>query len=277
MDDARDAAPTPQPPAPQETDALFKAQMALSDVVLGYWKQAFAALGVLLLGVLAWSVFDSVRTARVEDAYARIGAIDYLMPPAMEDTPFGPRPANDADHLEDLKIGAGKYAEVAASTSGAPALEAWLKASDAWRRAGDDAQARKALETANALQLPGILGFTASFAHAQALADGGDAAGAMAALRALAGTAGSQPHGANETEAALMALAQLQIASGKPEDARTTLQELAARIPSSSRTPEREALAKTLAPAAPASTGNAPAPTEPPASAPPASGPGSEG
>jgi hypothetical protein len=263
MDDARDAAPTPQPPAPQETDALFKAQMAFSDIVLGYWKQAFAGLGVLLLGVLAWSVVDSLRASRVEDAYTRIGAIDYLMPPEMEDTPFGPRPADDSKHVADLKIGAGKYAEVAASTSGAPAVEAWLKSAEAWRRAGESAQARKALESAVALKASGILGFTASFAHAQAVADSGDAPGAMERLTALAGTAAAQPYGAAETEAALIALAKLQIAADKQDLARATLQDLTTRIPTSARSAEREELAKALTPATPSAT-----PTTTPAAAP---------
>lgn len=262
---------------PQETDAIFKMQMAASDLVLGYWKHFLGGILVLLVASFAWSVVKSWRASQAEDVYGRIGKIDYLMPPATERTPFGEMPADDAavpGRLEDIATGAGKYEEIAREASGAAGVEAWLKAAEAWRRAGKPDAARAALEKAVAVEAPGIVHFTAQAALANALDAAGERDKAMGLYKDIA-AAGAGFEG----ETALLRLASMQADGGEADAARATLNEFRTRFGSSTQLEDAAAIEKRLAPAvaAPAAgTTTTPAapiePTAAPAAAPSGTG-----
>ena len=262
---------------PQETDAIFKMQMAASDIVLGYWKHFLGAILALLVVTFAWSVVQSWRGSQAEEVYGRIGKIDYLMPPSTESTPFGEMPVDDAavpGRMEDSATGAGKYEEIARDATGAAGVEAWLKAAEAWRRAGKPEAARTALEKAVAVQAPGIVHFTAQAALANAL----DAAGERDKVKALYKDIAAAGAGF-EGETALLRLASMQADDGQTDAARATLTEFRTRFGSSKQLDAAAAIEKRLAPpansgapATNAATLPTPAVAPPPAAAPAGAG-----
>ena len=265
---------------PQETDAIFKMQMAASDLVLGYWKHVLGAILVLLVVTFAFSVVQSWRGSQAEEVYGRIGKIDYLMPPSTESTPFGEMPVDDAavpGRMEDIATGAGKYEEIARDATGAAGVEAWLKAAEAWRRAGKPEAARAALEQAAAVEAPGILHFTAQTALAHAM----DAAGERDKVKALYKDIAAAGAGF-EGETALLRLASMQADDGQTDAARATLTEFRTRFGSSKQLDAAAAIEKRLAPPAnagapatnapPATTVPTPAVAPPPAAAPAGAG-----
>ncbi|MFZ5478381.1 MAG: tetratricopeptide repeat protein [Myxococcota bacterium] len=226
--------------APPEQDALFRAQMAVSDFILGYWKYGVYAVGLVLLGALVYGGVSSWTRGRAEDDYAAIARIDYRMPKVDPLARYGLAPMddpNDAQRMIDLQEGAKRYEAAATDAKGAAAVYAWLKAAETWKRAGKDAEALAATEKAAKLGEKDLAGFTADAAWAAALRGAGRADEAFAHLQGM-----STRYEGTYAEESLLQLASAQLDAGRKDEARKTLEAFKTRFPASPRAAQVTAL-----------------------------------
>lgn len=262
--------------APDETpDYLFRAQLAISSFFDANSRYLGYIAGAGLAGVLVWGLWSVWQERSANQAYGAIASIDYKMPKPDPMSRYGLAPADDptdAGRMADLKQGATLFEDAARDASGSASAYAYLKAADAWERAGDAEARLAALKAGYAAGGGDLPTWSLGAAYAGALADAGRAEEALGVYRELAGK--TQGFYAQQ---ALIALVGGQLDLGKNDDARTTIQEFKTRFPNAS--PERVAAleARTGAPAAPAGAPAAPAsaPTAPVEAAPVA--PGSAG
>jgi hypothetical protein len=244
----------------QDTDVLFRMQVAAGEWFARNWKHGIPLIGLALLGSLAYGAYTSWNNGRIEAGFESVARIDHKMP---QTGPFA-----DPTRASDYDIGAGKYLEAASSASGAPAVVAYLKAAEAFSLAGKKAEARAALEKAVAVKAEGLVRYSAEMALNGARLDAGEVEAALAAYRDMAGR-----YEGFYARSALEALATAQDTAGKTEDAKATRAEIATRFSGAA------AAAAPLAADAPASVAPA-APAESPAApsgAAPAAGTGTGG
>jgi len=248
---ADEADPKLNPEFPEEepeVDVLFRTEMHVRNFVLGYWKHALSALGVFLLGALVLGLYRSYIEGAVRESSAAISDIDQGLPQPDQAALYGLAPVDDISDPEiaqALTDAAGGYEEIANGAIKAASAEAWLKAADTWRRAGDDARARAAYEVLLERGAGGL--FTAAARNGLAALDleAGDAAAAAAHLRALA----DDDQGIL-AERALLDMARSEIAQGNRDKARELIAELRLRFPKSPRAADAAALEAELQPAA---------------------------
>lgn len=249
--------------APQaDADALFKAQMALADVGLKYWKHAFGGILLVLAVVFVRGQWTEHVAETTRASFSAIAKVDRAVPDAFTMGPNGPEALTDADAAARLVKAGDEYAAIAGRTTGASAVEAWLKAADVYRRVGDSGKQLSALTAAAAVDAEGAVAYGADLAYARALVANGKVDDAMAHLRATAG-ATTGFHG----EQALLELARVQIDADRKDEARRTLDEFKARFGASKDGVAVKALEARLSGTA---AGGSP-PSEPPAA--PASAP----
>ncbi len=249
-------------PVEGDSDVLFKLQVAAGEWFARNWRHAIPLVGVALLGSLVYGLWTSWRDGRIEDGFAAVARIDHKMPQG------GLLP--DSSRASDYAIGADKYMEAAAGTSGAPAVVAYLKAAEAYRNAGKPDEARGALEKAVAVKLDGLVGFSAEAALAGARLDAGEVDAAIAAYRDMAGR-----YQGFYARSSLERLAAAQESAGRAEEAAATRAEISVRFGGA----EGPAVSAGAAPADAASPGAAPAatPIEAAPAVPPASSAGTGG
>lgn len=272
--EAKDAA------AEETPDYLFRLQLAISSFFSTNSRYLGYLAGAGLAGVLVWGLWEVWQERSANEAYGAIATIDYKMPKPDPMSRYGLAPAddpNDAGRMADLKQGAKLFEDAARGSSGSAAAYAYLKAADAWERAGDTDARLAALKAGYAAGGGDLPTWSLGAAYAGALSDAGRAEEALGVYREIAGK--TQGFYAQQ---ALMALAGAQIDLGKNDDARATIQEFKTRFPNAS--PERVAALEVRTgqptPSAPAGASAAPAapatPAETPAApaAPPAGTPG---
>lgn len=221
------------PALPQEDDPLFRLQMAISDFVLGYWKWAVVAIGVVLLCAAAYGGWQSWQQSSRRADYETIAKVEYRMPKQDEAERYGLSAltgATDPARAAEIEEGARRFEAAAAEARGPAAAYGWMKAAEAWRRAGKDAESLAALEKAWTAGGDGILAFSAGSSLAAAQLDAGKGDDAVTTLRALV----SKLDGAL-AEQALVSLASAQADLGKADDAKATIQEFRTRFPESPR------------------------------------------
>jgi hypothetical protein len=224
---------TPITPSDHEADALFKIQMKLADIVLGYWKQGLVFVGVVLVLVLVVGVGQNWIRDRRRESSASMERILEKMPAPDPLSAYGlAAPDNLADQarVAALKEGAEGLEAVAHDASGTAAAQAWIEAGQAWERAGDKDRQLKAFQEAYSASHKDILGFTAGSRIASLLVEKGDLQGAEKILREVC-TAQEGYLG----ESALLELMAVQIQEAKPDDVKRTAAEFRARFPKSSR------------------------------------------
>ncbi len=231
-------------PADETPDYVFRLQVALTNFTAKNGRFMAGLAGAGLAGVLVWGLWNvwTERSAAAE--FGAIAAIDYRMPklcPAgsHEETGFCFSDENsrsltgvagddlsDAGRKADLEEGARRFEAAAKDASGSAAVYGYLKAADAWRRAGNKDSQVAALKSAYAVGGGDMPGWTAGNAYATALIDAGKSDEALGVYRQLAGK--TQGFYAQE---ALLTLASAQIDLGKNDDAKQTLTEFKTRFP----------------------------------------------
>ena len=219
--------------APPEQDALFRMQMAVSDFVLGYWKYGGYLLGAVLLVALIYGGMDAIGKSIAERDYGAVADIDWRMPKVDDLARYGFAPMddpNDAARMSDLAEGAHRYATAAEAAHGGAAVYAWLKAADAWKRAGKGDEALAALKKASAVRAGDLPGFTADSACGSAMLDAGETEAALSHFRDMAGR-----YQGFFAEESLIQLMKAQIQAGKADEAKATMDEFRKRFPESPR------------------------------------------
>jgi len=227
------AAADPTAAPRQEEDALFKLQVAASDFLFKNVR-VFVWIVVAGLGVaLVYSLYTEWRVRSAKSAYGAIADIDYKMPAVDQMARYGLAPMDDPTdtvRLANVEEGARRYRAAAQEASGGAAVFAYLRAADTWTRLGKDEEALRDLEAAAALGQSDLPGFAAASRYATALAGKDRLEEAMGVLRELA----TREKGLYDEEA-LIALAQLQVQAGKPDEAQRVVDEFRTRFPDSPR------------------------------------------
>lgn len=225
----------------QEQDQLLRLQVAISDILLGYWKYAGYALAAVLVVALVYGLGSSWLENRSKSEYAAISKVDFLMPKPDQLGVYGLGPKddpNDAKRMADLAEGARRYSAIASTAHGSAAVYAWLRAADAYERGGKKDDRLAALKSAADLKAGGLPGFTADAAYASALQDAGRTDDALAYYRDMSGR--------NKdfyAEQSLILLATAQFDAGKADDAKKTIEEFHARFATSANAAQVAALA----------------------------------
>ncbi len=236
-----DAAKKPEgEAAPVEADVLFRLQMAASDFVLGNAKYLGYVVGAVLVGSLIYGGVTSFLTSQREGEYAEIARVDFKMPKVDDMARFGLAPmddTNDATRMANVEEGAKRYTALGDASHGAPAVYAYLKAAEAWRRVGKSAESLAALEKASALNAGDLPGFSADAAYAGALIDAQRTEEAVGHYRVMVGR-----HSGFYAERSLILLASAQADAGKTEDAKLVVKEFSDRFPQSPRAAEMAAI-----------------------------------
>jgi hypothetical protein len=241
------AAPPTQPP--EDQDYVFRAQVALSEAALTYGKYLGVVVGLVLLGSFAWGAYGNWSESKRKADFEKIAAIDFLMPEPDQMSLYGLAPKddpNDATRMGNLAEGARRYEAAASELSGTAALVGWLRAADAWQRAGKPEESRAAALKAGG-KGTGLADFVGDTARVRALIDGGKPDDAEAALREMAGR-----YTGFFAEQSLIRLANLQLGLGKKEAAAATYMETTTRFPATADLTSLSELAARLGKAAPA-------------------------
>ncbi|GDX83377.1 hypothetical protein LBMAG42_51880 [Deltaproteobacteria bacterium] len=264
--DSPPPSPTPSPEAQQDEDYVFRAQIALTEFGLRYWKYAGYLVGGVLLVAAGWGGYNSYRLGRAEEEFAKISAIDFLMPKIDQMAMYGLGPKddpNDAARMSDLEEGARRYEAIAKEASGSAATIAWLKAADAWTRAGKKEAAVAANAAAGTTGGGDLTTFVADSVRVGDLVDAGKAADAEALLRDMSGR-----YSGFFAEEALIQLASLQADQDKLIEAKATYVEITGRFSTSNDLKALTELAARLGQPVPVAPTPAGAPAEAPAPAP---------
>ena len=171
--------------APADAGALFRAEMATTNFLMGYWPYLAGAVVAVLAGILvygqyaAWVVRDQQATA------ARIAEVESTLPAALIQLPSlmaGELPGGEEDPKPTLIEAAKALDGIAAESSGSARVEARLKAAELYRLVGDAAARRASLDDAVA-NASGILAYSAHGALANLDLEEGQGDAAVARWR----------------------------------------------------------------------------------------------
>jgi hypothetical protein len=242
--------PTAAPPPVQEDhDYVFRAQVALTEALLKYGRYLGVVVVVILIGSLAWGGYKNWADKARKADFEKIAAIDYLMPEPDPMSLYGLAPKDDPSdttRAANLAEGARRYEAVAAEVGGSAQVLAWLRAAEAWERAGNAESSRAAAMKAVG-EGTGLADFVGDTAKVRALVDSGKGEEAEALLREM-----SSRYTGFYAEQALIRLARLQLAAGRTEAAATTYTEITTRFPTTFDLASLSELAARLGKAAPA-------------------------
>jgi predicted negative regulator of RcsB-dependent stress response len=221
---------TPAQPFPDhEEDAVFKIQMRVQNAVLGHWKSILVLVGIGLLGVLGFGLWEAHVLEAQQAVQAQLAKLDRKMPKEDPLVRAGFKPAGgDPAVVAKITSTAEGYEAVAQGADGAGAVTAWIRAAAAWQRAGDSARENAAYAAAHAVGASGVVGWSAASAHATVLSGAGDVDGAAAIYRSLADTAAGLLG-----EQALLNLAELYEESGRTTESLAIYTEFNTKHPES--------------------------------------------
>ncbi len=221
------ARPAGTPEMQEEQDVLFRAQMSVMQIVLGYWRHALAVTGAVLLVVLIVGLVRDYRVEQQQEWQAAIASVDVELPAPDPLAQYGLAPLddpNDKEKMDKLAASAAGYEAVAGEASGASAVIAWMRAAETWERAGQKDKVEAAYRKATELGAPGALGWAARASLAATLASKGDVDGAAALYREAAN--GKDFY----AERALFELGGLYAGAGRREDAGKAYEEFNGRF-----------------------------------------------
>lgn len=217
----------------EEVDYLFKAQMGVFKVFNAYWKHALAAFLAVLLTAGAYNLYIFWDTATLRKGTGAIADIDRKMPKPDPLSLYGlvpPDDLTDPDRKATLEEGARRYQDVADGTRSGASAEGFIKAGEAWARAGDREQAAAAYQNALAKKDTGVLGYAARTALAAYALEDGQVDAALDHYRALA----DYDEGLL-SEQALIAMAGVHDSQGSADQVQATYDEFTSRYPESPR------------------------------------------
>jgi len=248
---AKEPREAPVTPSDQQADLLFRAQMKVADLVLGYWKQGLLVLAALLTtSLVVGLVSNHVRDARRATS-AAVARVDAELPPIDPLSLYGLAKTDDLSdtaRVAALEKAARDYEAAARDGSGPAVVEAWVRAGETWQRLGRTDEAVAAFQAGFDEGKKGIYRYTPGNRLAVLLADAGRREEAEAVYRRMA--TGLQGYLA---EQALIDLMTLQASSGQGDAVRKSAAEFRARFSKSPRLDEVAAVeaSAAAAPAAP--------------------------
>lgn len=173
--------------APGEAGWTFRAEMATTNFLMGYWKHLVAVLVVGLLCVLFYGQYQAYVQRTQRSVAARIAEVERGLPTQLIDLPRAQQMGEPVVDAGVVTGAADQMEAVARDSSGPGAVEAWLKAAELHRLAGQPDRQRQALEHAADLGT-GVLQYAAvaALANLDLEQDRGD--DGVARLRSLLDT-----------------------------------------------------------------------------------------
>ena len=216
-----------------EVDVLFRAQMTVTNFLLGYWKHMLGVLGIVLAGVYGYSYWTEHSRDHQRELQAAIQKVTLDVPQPDQMALMGLAPMDDpadTERVAALKKSAEDFEVVAKGGSGTGAVMAWMEAAKLWERAGDASRAKIAWKAAYDLKPQDILAWSTGANYASSLANEGDIDGAAAVYRAFADDPKADGYIA---ERALYELGQLFEGSGRIAESQQAYTEFTTRFPNS--------------------------------------------
>lgn len=213
----------------EEQDVIFKVQMKVAHVFLGYWRYGLGALGVVLAVALVIGLVRTHARDRQREVQAAMSRIDRDLPEPSPGYPLGPMddPA-DAERTAKLERAAKELEAVAGEASGTAGAMAWIRAAEVWERARKVDEACAAWGSAHGAAAPGLVGWAAASGRASCLAAQGKTDDAAAILRQFATTGEGLV-----AQQALLDLGTTWLDAGRRTEAVAALEELKTKYPES--------------------------------------------
>lgn len=168
--------------APADAGSLFRAEMAATNFLLGYWKLLVGIVVVGLALILFYGQWQGLQMAQQRGVAAKIASVE-----ARIDAPIIQlAQARDAGQIDDVQItkAARDLVEIAREAKGTARVEASLKAAEMFRVVGADDERRAALEDA-VPHAKGVLAYAAQGALANLEQEQGNGDAAIARWRSL--------------------------------------------------------------------------------------------
>ena len=211
----------------EEEDGLFKAQMALANVVLGYWKHGLAFLGLVLVVTLAWGTWKNHVRDTQREIQAAIARVEKDIPKTGDGLTTPLIDPSQPGVLDKVREAAQALEVIAEDGTGPGRTFAWIRAGELWDIAGEADRAAKCFEKAWQSGGKGVLGWSATVRAARAKAARGDLDGAVAMLQDYA--AGDDIY----AQQSLFEIGTMQLDAGRTDAARATFEDFAKRFPDS--------------------------------------------
>jgi len=212
-----------------QDDPLFRAQMALADFVIGYWRVLLAALFAVLALIAVHGLYTDYEVSSQQETQARVHKALRALPPEDPMAALMGQPAGDsADLAAKQGTAAQELAAVAADSSGVGAAYAWAEAADAYTKAGKADEALAAWQAGATVDAKGALGWRIASGLANALLAKKDVDGATAALRTFA----DKGEGVI-SEQALFMVGRVLLEAGRKPEAVQVFEQFDQRFPNS--------------------------------------------
>ena len=231
-----------------DAGALFRAEMAAQNFVLGYWKFLVGAVVGGLVLILIYGQTQSGIKARQQGYAAEVARVELPVAQILPNLATQPALVSEGD-LAKVEAAATALLAIGAEASGPAAAEAYMKAGELFRLLDQPEQQLIAYEGAVPLAA-GDMAFAAASARASLLLNNGSADASVAAWREL-----SAAHDGFLGAFATLQLARTQRSVGDAAGAIASYDSLMSRFPESDLTTtasdERAGLS-TAAPSAPA-------------------------
>ncbi|MCB9686921.1 MAG: tetratricopeptide repeat protein [Alphaproteobacteria bacterium] len=139
-----------------DAGTAFRAEMFATQILLGYWKHALAAVIIALILILGWGQYRDMHRRSQRSTTARIAETMSKLP---EPLPALAESVASGEEVDAAKIEAvgDELVGLADGSSGTASVEARITAAEAFRLAGKPDKQRAALE--NASGASGVLAY----------------------------------------------------------------------------------------------------------------------
>lgn len=213
--------------SPADAGALFRAEMATTNFLMGYWKGLLALLIVGLVSVLLYGKYLDYNITQQKSFAAQVALLEAKLGSPVIALPD----ALAAGQVDEAKIAtlAREMLEVSRAGTGPARVEAALKAAEMFRVANLPDERRTALEEA-VPHAEGVLAFSAQAALANLDLEQGRGEDAIARYEALL----AEEDGFL-AEQAMLELGLVYEALERPEEARQVYADFMVKFPESSR------------------------------------------
>ncbi len=230
---AQNQSEPPITPSDQEADVVFRVQMQVANLLLGYWKQGLGVIGAVLLITLVVGQGSTCIRDSQRGYSAAIAKVARDVPQPSQLSFYGLGPADDLSdsaHVEALRKGAEGYEAVGEDAWGLSAGEAWIRAGDTWMRLQEKEKAMHAFEQAYEADRGGIYTFAAGNRLAVLYIEADRVGEARAIYRDLATSLKGYL-----AEQALIEVMELDLEAGDAAALKKSAAEFRARFPESPR------------------------------------------
>jgi len=174
--------------APADAGVLFRAEMAASNFIMGYWMYLTGVVVAVLAAILVYGQYSAWQVRDQQATAAQIAEVESELPAPLIQLPSmlaGEMPSEVEDPEAELREAAVALDAIAAESPGAARVEARLKAAELYRLIGDPAAQRASLQDA-ADHAEGILAYSAQGALANLDLEEGNGDAAVERWRSLA-------------------------------------------------------------------------------------------